>query len=150
VKTSVQITRYLAFNGGLTQVVNALFLGTPRVYVDSAPHSVANSALTVTEWHGFNGSLRYRHVSNTSGRVRPHRSEAAGLDVIDLSTSRQIRHGLDFNFAIDNLSDKRHYETQNWLESRVTPTADAKFRAHGTPGFPFGFTVGLTLRLFGN
>jgi len=52
------------FQRGLDAVVNAFFLGTPRVYVDSAPHSVANSALTVTEWHGFNGSLRYRHVSN--------------------------------------------------------------------------------------
>jgi outer membrane receptor protein involved in Fe transport len=116
-----------------------------------APHSVANSALTAAEWHGFNGSLRYRHVSsyilNGSDPIVP---KAADLDVIDLSTSRQIRHGLDFNFAIDNLSDKRYCETQNWLESRVTPTADAKFRAHGTPGFPFGFTVGLTLRLFEN
>ena len=148
-KTSVQITRFLAFNGGLTQVINAFFLGTPRVYVDSAPHSVANSGLTVTEWHGFNGSLRYRHVSNyILDGSDPTVPKATGLDVIDLSTSKRIRHGLDFNFAIDNLSNKRYYETQNWLESRVTPTSDAKFRVHGTPGFPVGFTVGLTFRLF--
>lgn len=148
-KTSIQITRYLAFNGGFTQVINAFFLGVPRVYVDSAPHSVANSGLTVTDWHGFNGSLRYRHVSNyILDGSDPTVPKATGLDVIDLSTSRRIRHGLDFNFAIDNMTNKGYYETQNWLESRVTPTADAKFRVHGTPGFPIGFTVGLTLRLF--
>jgi len=32
--------------------------------------------------------------------------------------SRRIRHGVDFNFAIDNLNDKRYWETQNYLESR--------------------------------
>ncbi len=149
IKTSVQITRYMAFNGGFTQVINALFLGTPQVYVDSAPHSVANSGLTMTDWHGFNGSLRYRHVSNyILDGSDPTVPRATGLDVIDLSTSKRIRHGLDFNFAIDNVTNKRYYETQNWLESRATPTADAKFRVHATPGFPIGFTVGLTLRLF--
>ncbi len=148
-KTSVRITRYLAFNGGFTQVVNAFFAGTPRVYLDSAPHSVANSGLTVTDWHGFNGSLRYRHVSRyILDGSDPTVPKATGLDVLDLSTSKRIRHGLDFNFAIDNVNNKRFYETQNYLESRVTPTADAKFRVHGTPGYPIGFTVGLTLRLF--
>ena len=148
-KTSVQITRYLAFNGGFTQVMNAFFLGTPRVYVDSAPHSVANSGLTLTEWHGFNGSLRYRHISKyILDGSDPTIPDATGLDVLDLSTSKRIRPGLDFNFAIDNVNNKRYYETQNYLESRVTPTADGKFRVHGTPGYPIGFTVGITLRLF--
>ena len=85
-------------------------------YVDSAPHSVANSGLTLTDWHGFNGSLRYRHVSkyilDGSDRTVP---KATGLDVIHLSTSKRIRHGLDFNFAIDNVNNKRFYETQNYF-----------------------------------
>ena len=62
-KTSVQIVRPLAFNGGFTQVSDAFYLGSPRIYVNSAPHSVANSGLTLSDWHGFNGSLRYRHIS---------------------------------------------------------------------------------------
>jgi hypothetical protein len=147
-KTSVQFTRYLSLNSGFTQVSNAYFLGAPRVYVDSAPHSVANSGLTVTDWRGFNGSLRYRHVSryilDGSDPTVPH---ATGLDVLDLSVAKRIRHGMDFNFGIDNVNNKRFYETQNYLESRVSPTADAKFRVHGTPGYPIGLTVGLTLRL---
>jgi len=150
-KTSVQIMPHLALNGGFTQVSNAFYRGTaPRVYVDSAPHSVANSGLTLSEWRGFNGSLRYRYISgyildgeNPTSPI----SYARGLDVLDLSMSKRIRHGVDFNFAIDNLNDKHFYETQNYLESRVTPTADAKFRVHGTPGSPIGFTVGMTFRL---
>ncbi len=148
-KTSVQILRHLSLNGGLTQVSNAYYLSTsPRVYVDSAPHSVANSGLTLADWHGFNGSLRYRHIS---GYILDEADftvpRASGLDVLDLSMSKQIRHGLDFNFAVDNLNDKKYWETQNYFESRVTPTSPAITRVHATPGYPVGFTVGLTIRL---
>jgi outer membrane receptor protein involved in Fe transport len=147
-KSAMQVMRHLAFNAGFTQVANAFYLGSPRVYVDDAPHSVANSGITVSDWRGINGSLRYRHISNyildgTSSAV-PH---AAGLDVLDLSLSKRIRHNIDFNFAIDNLNNKGYWETQNYLESRVTPAAPVIARIHGTPGYPIGFTVGLTFRL---
>ena len=152
-KTSVQILKHLALNGGFTQVSNAFYRGTvPRTYVDSAPHSVANSGITVSEWRGFNGSLRYRHVSgyilDGSDTLNPA-SFARGLDVLDFSVSKRIRSGVDFNFAIDNLNNKSYYETQNYLESRVTPTDEPKFRVHGTPGYPIGVTVGMTFRLDG-
>jgi len=146
-KISIQVLRPLALNGGLTQVSNAFYLGSPRVYVDSAPHSVGNSGITLTDWRGFNGSLRYRHISgyilDGADRTGPR---ATGLDVLDLSVSRQVRHNLDLNFAIDNLNNKRFWETQNYLESRVTPTVAPQFRVHGTPGYPIGFTVGMTFR----
>jgi hypothetical protein len=150
-KTSVQILRHLSLNGGFTQVSSAFYRGTlPRVYVDSAPHSVANSGLTLSGWHWFNGSLRYRHISgyilDGEDSTNPAK-HATGLDVLDLSTSKQIRHGLDFNFAIDNVNNKDFWETQNYLESRVSPTAPVVARVHGTPGYPIGFTVGLTFRL---
>jgi outer membrane receptor protein involved in Fe transport len=150
-KTSVHIIRHLALNGGFTQVSNAFYRGTtPRVYVDSAPHAVANYGVTLSEWGGLNGSVRYRHISgyildgeNSTSPV----SYARGLDVMDLSISKHIRHGIDLNFAVDNLNDKRYYETQNYLESRVTPNDEPKFRVHGTPGYPIGFTVGMTFRI---
>lgn len=150
-KTSVQILRHLSLNGGFTQVSNAFYRGTfPRAYVDSAPHSVANSGLTLSGWRGFNGSLRYRHISgyilDGEDLANPAK-HATGLDVLDLSTSKQIRHGLDINFTIDNLNNKNYWETQNYLESRVSPTAPVVARVHGTPGFPIGFTFGLTFRL---
>jgi hypothetical protein len=147
-KTSIQITSKLALNSGFTQVTNAFFRGTsPRVYVDSAPHSVANSGLTLTAWHGWNGSLRYRHISNYRLDGLDPAIRASGLDVLDFSASKQLRRNLDFNLAIDNLTSKQFYETQNFLESRVAPDAPTVARIHGTPGYPVGFSVGLTYRL---
>ncbi len=153
-KTSVQIMRRLALNGGFTQVSNAFYLGWPRVYVESAPHSVANSGLTLSEWRGFNGSLRYRHVSgyilDGSDPANPLK-HATGLDVLDLGMSKRIRHGMDFNFAIDNLNDKRYWETQNFIVSRLpNEPIDGVARVHGTgisdwlharPDFPAGREV---------
>jgi hypothetical protein len=52
-KASVAISRHLSLNGGLTKIANAFFKGGDyRVYVDSAPHFVANAALTMAEWRG--------------------------------------------------------------------------------------------------
>jgi TonB dependent receptor-like, beta-barrel/TonB-dependent Receptor Plug Domain len=64
-KTSIKLTKYLAFNGGLTRVMNAFYRGTaPRIYVDSAPHLTGNAALTFAGWKGWSGSLRYRHINS--------------------------------------------------------------------------------------
>jgi outer membrane receptor protein involved in Fe transport len=146
-KTSVRLTHNLVLNGGLTQVSNAFYRGAPRVYVDSAPHSVANSGLTLVNWRGFNGSLRYRHISAYRLDGLNSAIRATGLDVLDLSMSKRIRHGVDFNFAIDNLNDKRYWETQNYFQSRLRsePTPPPS-RIHGTPGYPIGVSVGLTVR----
>jgi outer membrane receptor protein involved in Fe transport len=157
-KTSMQLTRRLVLNGGFTQVSNAFYRGSsPRDYVDSAPHSVANSGITVTDWRGFNGSLRYRHIGHyildqhvmLKDVPAPPPPLAAGLDVVDLSVSKSIRHGVDFNFAIDNLNNKRYWETQNYFVSRL-PSEDSNgvARVHATTGYPVGATVGLTF-LFG-
>jgi outer membrane receptor protein involved in Fe transport len=151
VKTSAQLTHHLILNGGLTQVMNAFYRGLPRVYVDSAPHSVANAGLTLAAWRGFNSSLRYRHISayilDGTDSTNPAK-RATGLDVLDLSLSKQIRHGLDFNFAIDNLNNKRYWETQNYLVSRLRDEPLAGIaRVHATPGFPIGVSAGFTLHL---
>ncbi len=150
VKTSVKVTRHLAFNGGLTRVGNAFFRGTlPRVYIDSAPHFVSNVALTLNEWRGFNASVRYRHMSSYRLDGEDARIRAAGLDVVDFSLSKRIRRWMDFNISIDNLTDKRYFETQNFFASRVSPGSPVRERIHATPGYPIGMTVGLTFHLFG-
>jgi outer membrane receptor for monomeric catechols len=52
-KASVQLTGHLSVNGGMTKIANAFFKGGDhRVYVDSAPHFVANAALTLAAWRG--------------------------------------------------------------------------------------------------
>lgn len=155
-KTSLRLDHHLTLNGGFTRVGNAFYRGmTPRDYVDSAPHSVANSGLTLTEWRGFNASLRYRHIGHyildqhvtVGGQPAPASPLARGLDVVDLSISKRIRHGFEFNFAVDNLNNKRYWETQNYFVSRLQgEPQDGVARVHATPGYPIGVMVGLTFR----
>ena len=93
VKNSVRVTRNLSFNGGLTRVMNAFYRGTrPREYVDSAPHTVANAGLTLSDYRGFSGSLRYRHTSNYRLDPLDAGIRAAGLDVVDFGVSKRLRH----------------------------------------------------------
>lgn len=149
-KASIQLSRVLTFNGGLTRVGNAFYRGTsPRLYLDSAPHFVSNAALTVAGWRGFTGSLRYRHINNYRLDGEDPSIRASGFDVLDFGMSRQIRRWVDFNLTIDNLTDKRYFETQNYFESRLRPGVPVTSRIHETPGYPFGVTIGLTFRLSG-
>ncbi len=149
-KASAQLTRHLAFNAGLTQVMNAFFRGTfPRVYVDSSPHTVGNAGLTLADFHGFTGALLYRHVGNYRLDGEDASIRATGLDVVDFSINKRLRRWIDLNFAIDNLFNKRYLETQNYFESRISPEAEPATRIHGTPGYPFGATFGVTFHFFG-
>ena len=81
-KISFQLLRHLALEGGITQVMNAFYRGTsPRVYVDSAPHTVANAGFTLSEWHGGYASVRYRHTSNYRLDGLDPTIRATGFDV---------------------------------------------------------------------
>ncbi len=148
-KASVQLTRVLSVNGGLTQVMNSFFRGTsPRVYVDSAPHTVGNGGIVLSDFHGFNGSLEYRHVGNYRLDGEDAGIRASGLDVVDLSVNKSLRRWVDANFSVDNLFNKRYFETQNFFESRARRGDPLITRVHGTPGYPFGAAFGLTFHLF--
>ncbi|CAN5654205.1 TonB-dependent receptor [soil metagenome] len=153
-KTSVQIKRYLSFNGGLTQVLEAFYPGefsigvSPRrIQIDSAPHIVANGNLVLSELRGFNSSLSWRHISSYRLDGENDAIRAAGHDVIDFSVAKRLRKWIDLNFSIDNLLDKRYFETQNFFGSRTCPTCDVIERIHATPGYSRGFNIGLTFRL---
>ena len=155
-KTSVQLRRYLSLNAGLTQVIRAFYPGqfsagiSPRrIQLDSAPHTVANGTLILSEFKGFNSSLSWRHISNYRLDGENDAIRAAGHDVIDFSIAKRLRKWVDFNFSIDNVLDKRYFETQNFFESRTCPTCDAVERIHATPGYSRAYNVGLTFRLLG-
>jgi outer membrane receptor protein involved in Fe transport len=149
-KASMTISRHLSLNGGLTKVANAFFRGGDhRVYVDSAPHFVANAALTLAAWHGWSGSLRMRAINHYRLDGEDPSIVASGHTVLDLGLARQIRRGVEFNLSMDNLTNRDYYETQNYFESRVTPDAAGVGRIHGTPCYPLTAVVGLTFRLRG-
>ncbi len=149
VKASAKLTRMLSLNGGITKVGNAYYRGAaPRIYVDSAPRLTSNVGLTLSAWHGFSGSIRYRHIDNYRLDGEDPHIRAAGFDVIDFSLNRKIRRGIEFNLAIDNLTNKRYYETQNYFASRIRPGEELSSRIHATPRYPITVTVGMTFRLF--
>ncbi len=153
-KSSVQIKRYLSFNGGLTQVLRAFYPGefsggtSPRrIQIDSAPHTVANGSFVLSELRGFNSSISWRHISDYRLDGENDQIRAAGHDVVDFSVAKRLRRWVDLNFSIDNLLDKRYFETQNFFESRTCSTCDVIERIHATPGYSRAFNVGVTFRL---
>lgn len=152
-RNSVKITKNLSFNGGLTQVIRAFYPGefttdNRRVIIDSAPHTVANGSFVLSDFYGFNSSLAWRHISNYRLDADDASVKAAGNDVVDFSLSKRLKKWVDLNFSVDNLLDKRYYETQNYFESRVCPTCDLVSRIHATPGYSRTFSFGLTFRFW--
>ena len=148
-KLDLAINRHVAVTGGVTKVGNAVYRGTaPRLYVDSAPHFVANAGLTVTSWKGWSGSLRMRAINHYRLDSEDAAIVAAGHTVFDLGIARQLRRGLEFNVALDNIANRLYYETQNYFESRL-PGQDSMFRIHATPGYSRTIMAGLTYRLGG-
>ena len=133
VKSSAQVWRHLAINGGVTQVTNAFFRGTaPRVYADSAPHMVGNAGITVSGYRGFFGYVGYRHTNNYRLDGEDATIRASGLDVVDFSMRQRIRHWIDFNISIDNLLDKHYFETQTFWSHGSVPHFpwSRRFTAH--------------------
>ena len=149
-KTSFELTRHISLNAGITKIGNSFFKGgVQRVFVDSTPHFVANAALTVTRWHGWSGSMRMRAINHYRLDGEDPSIVAAGHTVFDLGVAKKVRRGVEFNFTIDNFTDRSYYETQNYFESRITPSAPVVSRIHGTPGYPLTVAAGVTFRLAG-
>jgi outer membrane receptor protein involved in Fe transport len=149
VQSSVRLNRYLSLDGGLTRVFNAYYRDIlPRVYLDSAPHLVANAAFLLSNWRGWSGSFRMRAINHYRLDGEDPSIRAAGHTVFDFAMSKRLRPELEFNFALDNLLDRAYWETQNFFESRL-PGQDPIERIHATPGYGRNLTVGLTFRFGG-
>jgi outer membrane receptor protein involved in Fe transport len=149
-KLSIAITRHVAFDAGVTKIGNAFFRGDAhRVYVDSAPHFVANAGLTLSAWHGWSGSLRMRAINHYRLDGDDPSIVASGHTVFDLGLARRLRRGVELNLSLDNLTNRDYYETQNYFDSRVAPGAPTVARIHGTSGYPLAAAIGLTFHLRG-
>jgi outer membrane receptor protein involved in Fe transport len=149
-KLSLQLTRHISLNAGATKIANAFFLGgDQRVYVDSAPHFVANAALTVAAWHGWSGSLRLRAINHYRLVGDDASIVASGHTVLDAGVAKQLNRRFELNLSVDNLTNRSYYETQNYFASRVTPEAPIVARIHGTPGYPLTAVAGVTMHFGG-
>ncbi len=149
-KTSITLTTHLSFNAGLTKIANAFYLGDDhRVYVDSAPHFVANAGFTLAAWKGWSGSLRMMAINHYRLDGEDPSILASGHTVFDLGVAKRLNHTVELNFSVDNLTNRDYYETQNYFESRVTPDAPVVARIHATPAYPLTAVTGMTLRFGG-
>ncbi len=147
-KGSVELNHHVSVNGGLTKISNAFFRGgEQRIYVDSSPHFVANAGLTLSNWRGWSGSLRMRAVNHYRLSGDDPSIVASGLTVFDMGLVKQLRRSVDLNLSLDNLTNRDYFETQNYLESRITPGAPVVARIHGTTGYPFTAVAGVTFHL---
>ncbi len=151
IRNSIRVNRFVSFNGGLTQVIKAYYPGeftadNRRVIIDSAPHTVANAGLVFDELRGFNFAVNWRHISSYRLDGEDPSIKAAGHDVVDLYLTKRLKKWLDLNFSIDNVLNKKYFETQNFFESRISPNADPASRIHATPGYPFTVSAGFTIR----
>jgi outer membrane receptor protein involved in Fe transport len=145
-KSSIDLTSHLSLNGGFTKIGNAFFRGGDhRVYVDSAPHFVANAGLTLAGYHGWSGSFRMRAINHYRLDGDDPSIVASGLTVFDAGVSKQLNHAVELNLSLDNLLNRDYYETQNYFESRVTPDAPVIARIHATPAYPVTVIAGITL-----
>lgn len=146
-KTSFNITRSITINGSISKVFNSYYKDTdPREYVIRAPHFTAYSALTVSDWHGWSGSLRFRAINHYM-LTGDNSVTAPGHTVWDFSVARPINRWLELNFSMDNMFDKQYYETLAYYESRLQGE-EPKERIHATTGYPLTVIGGVTIRLF--
>jgi outer membrane receptor protein involved in Fe transport len=147
VKSSFSLTRSISLNGSISKVANAYYKDTdPREYVIRAPHFTAYSALTISDWRGWSGSLRFRTINHYT-LTGDNSVTAPGHTVWDLSVSKPINRWIDLNFSMDNLFDKSYYETLALYESRL-PGEEPVERIHATTGYPRTVIGGVTIHLF--
>lgn len=151
-RTTVAITRRIGFNGGATKVLKAYFPGEftedgRRIIVDSAPRFVANAGLVLSDIGGFSAAINWRHISRYRLDGEDPSITASGNDVVDLAVSRPLTKWMKVNLAIDNLLNKRYFETQNFFDSRTCQLCGVASRIHATPGYPFSISLGVTLTI---
>jgi outer membrane receptor protein involved in Fe transport len=150
VKTSTWVNRYLSINASLVKVLNAFYRDTdPREYIDRAPRFTGYVGLTLTNWRGWTGSLRFRTINHyLLTREDGSPSRVPGHSVTDFFAARRINRWLELNLSIDNIFDKQYFETFNSYTSRTAPGLAEVERQHGTPGYPITVVGGVTIRLF--
>lgn len=148
IKTGLRLNSYVSLNLSGTRVLNSFFKGTsPREFVSNAPSATMNANLVLSSFKGFSGVVSYRHINSYILDSVQTSVRASGLDVVDLQASRKITKHFAFTVGMDNLLNKKFFEVQNFGDSRARPNDPIVSRVHGTPGYPFTLTLGVTFRL---
>jgi outer membrane receptor protein involved in Fe transport len=141
-----QITDWLYFDTDAT-LTHARSVEEPsgEDYIPLAPDFTLTGGLSVNNFKGFSGAIRYRFIDD-----RPANEDnsivAEGYFVTDLNLSYEFANNLVLGIAIENLFDTEWNETQFATESRLQNELEPVEEIHFTPGTPFFFKANISYR----
>ena len=141
-----QITNWLYFDTDAT-LTHARSVDEPsgEDYIPLAPDFTLTGGLSVNNFKGFSGGIRYRFIDD-----RPANEDnsivAEGYFVTDLNLSYEFANNLVLGIAIENLFDTEWNETQFATESRLQNELQPVEEIHFTPGTPFFFKANISYR----
>jgi TonB-dependent Receptor Plug Domain/CarboxypepD_reg-like domain len=120
-------------------------IGVPKAesYLPLAPIFTNVGGLTYRKETGFNGSLRYKYISNRPAN-ETNSVIAEGYFIID-ATINYTRKKWEVGATIQNLLNSKWKETQFDTESRLKTEAAPVSEIHFTPGTPFFVKLHATL-----
>ena len=111
-------------------------------YVPLAPTFTSIGGLTIKTKNGFNGSLRYRYISD-----RPANETktviAKGYFLLDAVLSYSTKK-IEFSFSVENIINKYWKEAQFDTESRLQYELTSVSEIHYTPGTPRFLKAGIS------
>ena len=131
-----QLNRYLFADTDLTLTKpQTMYAPEGESYIPLAPTITNTGGISLTNWKGFSGSLRYRYLANRA--ANEDRSVLAeGYFLTDLTLNYRYRK-TDFGLSIDNLFNSKWREAQFLTESRLKDEGAPVEEIHFTPGTPF-------------
>ncbi|MCA0153474.1 TonB-dependent receptor [Winogradskyella vincentii] len=104
-------------------------------YIPLAPDFTLAGGLSVNNYKGFSGGLRFRYLDDRPAN-EDNNIVAEGYFVTDFNVNYQLKD-LTFGISINNLFDVDWNETQFATESRLQNEAQSVEEIHFTPGTPF-------------
>jgi outer membrane receptor protein involved in Fe transport len=110
-----------------------------------APRLTMNAALVLTDWNGWSGQARVRHIGDHPA-VEDRSVVAEGHSVLDLHARRKLSADWDALFSIENVFDADYREAQTFFPSRLAEETMPIGDIHFTPGNPRAIRVGFEFR----
>lgn len=104
-------------------------------YIPLAPDFTLAGGLSVSNYNGFSGGLRFRYLDDRPAN-EDNNIVAEGYFVTDFNINYEI-NDITIGLSINNLFDVDWNETQFATESRLQNEAQSVEEIHFTPGTPF-------------
>jgi outer membrane receptor protein involved in Fe transport len=143
VEGRVRLAGGLWVEGDLT-AARGRYRGTGDL-IARAPRFTMNGGLVLSDWKGWSGQLRARHVADHPA-VEDGSVDAAGFTVADAHVRRRLSASWDALVSIENVFDASYREAQTFFPSRLAAEPAAVDDVHFTPGNPRAFRAGVEYR----